>query len=194
MISTNKSPRDRAVDHGDDLAVDIERVANRDFAALERIHRRFGGKLAAICLRITGSSETAEDALQEVYIKLWNRAGSYDRNLSRPMVWLSTLARNSAIDLARAQRRSQSASLPDDYDEVDHSPPVDDCLIEKERQMKAVELLETLAEEQREYIRDIYFKGLSYTDLAEQHGIPVGTVKSRIHRGLVAIKKAWKID
>jgi RNA polymerase sigma factor (sigma-70 family) len=193
MSYPNKSPRKHAV-NADDLAFDIERVANRDFAALTRIHQCFGSRLAAICLRITGSSESAEDALQEVYIKLWNRAASYDRSLSSPMVWLSTLTRNSAIDLARAQRRSQSVSLPDNYDEVDHSPPVDDWLIEKERQMKAIELLEALAEEQREYIRDIYFKGLTYTDLAEQHGVPVGTVKSRIHRGLAAMKKAWKID
>ena len=77
---------------GDHLACDIERVAARDFAALARIHVRFGGKLGAICLRITGSSESAEDALQEAYIKLWNRAGSYDRSISCPMVWRGTLA------------------------------------------------------------------------------------------------------
>ena len=132
--------------------------------------------------------------MQEVYIKLWNSAASYDRNLSRPMVWLGTLARNCAIDLARAQRRRQNASLPSDYDVVDHSPLVDDHLIAQEREMKAISLLETLAEEQRELIRDIYLKGLSYADLSEQHGIPVGTVKSRIHRGLLVMKKAWKLD
>lgn len=101
-----------------DLALDIEHVALHDLKALNRIHHHCGGKLAAICLRIAGSSERAVDALQETYIKLWNRAGSYDRNLSRPIVWLSTLARNSAIDLSRAERRRQSTSLPLDYDEV----------------------------------------------------------------------------
>ncbi len=194
MKHADRSPRNGAASVGDDLAFDIERVALRDFAALTRIQRRQGGKLAAICLRITGNSESAEDALQEVYIKLWNSAASYDRGLSRPMVWLGTLARNCAIDLARAQRRRQNASLPIDYDIVDHTPLADDNMIERERQMKAVDLLETLAEEQRELIRDIYLKGLSYADLSQQHGIPVGTVKSRIHRGLIVMKKAWKFD
>lgn len=194
MNCADRSPNTAAGSADDDLAFDIEQVGVRDFAALARIHQRCGGKLGAICLRITGSGESAEDALQEVYIKLWNRAASYDRRLSRPIIWLSTLARNSAIDLARAQRRSQSASLPSDYDAVDHSPSVDDSLIEKERQMRAIELLETLADEQREHIRDIYLKGLSYADLSQQHGIPVGTIKSRIHRGLTAMKKAWKVD
>lgn len=194
MKYADRSPGKNAASVGDELAGDIERVALRDFAALTRIHRRYGGKLAAICLRITGNTESAEDALQEVYIKLWNCAASYDRGLSRPMVWLGTLARNCAIDLARAQRRRQNASLPTDYDIVDHSPLADDRLIEKEREMKAVDLLETLAAEQRELIRDIYFEGLSYADLSQQHGIPVGTVKSRIHRGLIVMKKAWTSD
>jgi RNA polymerase sigma-70 factor (ECF subfamily) len=184
----------QVVDIDDYLANDIERAACRDFAALERLHQCVGGKLAAICLRITGSSESAEDALQEVYIKLWNRAGSYDRSLSRPMTWLSTLARNTAIDLARAQRRTQADTLPFDFDDEDLSPRVDDCLIEQERQRKAVNLLERLGDKQRELIREVYLRGSSYSELSEQLGIPVGTIKSRIHRGLVTLKRSWKGD
>ena len=179
----------------EDLADEIERVSGRDFGALARIHQRHGGRLAAICLRITGSSESAEDALQEVYIKLWNRAGSYDRELSRPMTWLGTIARNTAIDLARAQkRRSMADTLPIAPDDEDRSPRIDDCLIEEERQRKAVNLLEGLSEKQRELIRDIYLGGLTYTELSERHGIPVGTIKSRIHRGLLTLKRSWKGD
>ena len=179
---------------GDDLALDIELVAIHDLAALARIHCRFGKKLAAICLRVTGSSDSAEDALQETYINLWNRAGSYDRNLSRSIIWLSTLTRNSAIDLVRAQVRRRTASLPPDYDTEDCSPRIDDLLIAKERQIRAVKLLEALAVGQRGHIKDIYLKGLTYVDLSKQQGIPVGTVKSRVHRGLTAMKKAWNVD
>lgn len=183
-----------AVDADNDLAHDIERVAFRDLAAMTRIHERAGKKMAAICLRITGTSETAEDALQEAYIKLWNRAGTYDRRLSGPMTWLGTLARNSAIDLARAQRRTQADSLPMDFDDEDRGPAIDDCLIEKERQLKAINLLEELGDKQRELIRDVYLRGLTYSEVSEQLGIPVGTIKSRIHRGLTALKRSWKGD
>jgi RNA polymerase sigma-70 factor (ECF subfamily) len=178
----------------DDLACDIERVALHDVTALRRIQVHFGGKLGAVCLRITGCGETAEDALQECYIKLWNRAESYDRSRSRPIVWLGTLARNCAIDLARYQRRTRVASLPSDYDAVDTSPPADHCLIEQERQARAVALLETLGLHQREHIRDIYLNGLSYSELSEHHGIPVSTIKSRTYRGLMAMKRAWNVD
>ena len=184
----------QVVDIDDDLANDIERAASRDLAALARLHHCVGGKLGAICLRITGSSESAEDALQEVYIKLWNRAGSYDRSLSRPMTWLSTLARNTAIDLARAQKRTWADTLPFDFDDEDLSPRVDDCLIEQERQRKAVKLLERLGDKQRELIREVYLRGLTYAELSEQLGIPVGTIKSRVHRGLVTLKRSWKGD
>lgn len=182
------------VDVDEELAFDIECVAAKELAAMKRIHERVSGKLAAICLRITGNSEAAEDALQEVYIKLWNRAGTYDRRLSRPMTWLGTLARNSAIDLARAHRRTQADSLPIDFDDEDCSPGIDECLIQKERQRKAVNLLETLGVTQRELIRDVYLRGLTYSEVSEQLGIPVGTIKSRVHRGLTVLKRSWKGD
>ena len=199
MNLANQAPGRAAVGADDDLSFDIEQVASRDFAAMARIHQRFGGKLSAICLRITGSSESADDALQEVYVKLWNRAASYDRRLSRPIIWLSTLARNSAIYLARAQRRNRTGRLLGHYDEANDSSHVDDYLIEQERQLNAIEMLETpgpemLGDQQHEHIRDTYLKGLTYADLSRQHGIPVGMIKSRIHLGLLAMKKARDVD
>jgi len=176
------------------LADDLQRIADRDLAALNRLFQATYGKLLAICLRITRDRESAEDVLQEVYVKIWNRAAGYDRNQAKPMVWLGRLARNSAIDWYRAQARRRTYDLHGGYDVHDTPRLIDDELIEREQQNIAMALLDELREDQKDTIREIYFEGLTYAQLAERDGIPLGTVKSRIHRTLIQLSRKWHRD
>jgi len=176
------------------LADDLERIADRDLAALNRLYQATYGRLLGICLRITRDRESAEDVLQEVYVKIWNRAAGYDRSRAKPMVWLGRLARNSAIDWYRAQARRRTYDLHGEHEVHDSTRLIDEELIEREQQNIAMALLEGLRDDQKDTIREIYFEGLTYTQIAERDGVPLGTVKSRIHRTLIQLGRKWHRD
>lgn len=176
------------------LADDLERIGDRDLAALNRLFQATYGKLLGICLRITRDRESAEDVLQEVYVKIWNRAAGYDRHRAKPMVWLGRLARNSAIDWYRSQSRRRANDLLGEHDVQDDTRLIDEELIAREEQSIAMALLDGLRDDQKDTIRKIYFEGLTYAQLAERDGIPLGTVKSRIHRTLIQLSQKWHRD
>lgn len=196
MASERASHADKAQPNACDvtLADDLERIAGRDLAALNRLYQATYGKLLGICLRITRDRESAEDVLQEVYVKIWNRAAGYDRSRSKPMVWLGRLARNSAIDWYRAQARRRTYDLQGEHQVHDSTRLIDEELIEREQQNIAMALLEGLRDDQKDTIREIYFEGLTYAQIAERDGVPLGTVKSRIHRTLIQLGRKWHRD
>jgi RNA polymerase sigma-70 factor (ECF subfamily) len=190
-MSPDGSP-DRST--GQALAEELVRVGKRDMAALRRLYLVTSGRLFGICLRITRNADTSEDVLQEVYIKVWNRAVGYDPARAHPMAWLSTIARNSAIDSYRAQYRlskQDSADLPFADECV---PSVDEELISEQEEARAHSLIAELEAQPQEHIRDIYLNGLTYAELADLHGVPVGTIKSRIHRALIVLNRRWESD
>lgn len=191
-INSSQDAKSNAYDFA--LADDLERIADRDLAALNRVFQATYGKLLAICLRITRDRESAEDVLQEVYVKIWNRAAGYDRNRAKPMVWLGRLARNSAIDWYRAQARRRMHDLHGEHEVHDSTRLIDEELIEREQQNIAMALLDGLRDDQKDTIREIYFEGLTYAQLAERDGVPLGTVKSRIHRTLIQLSQKWHRD
>ena len=201
-VGPGRAVSDRDTDPGqrmdrhlpDSLAECLTRIGNREVDALSDLYRATSSRLLAICLRITQSRVAAEDVLQEVYLKIWNRAAGYDPERAEPMVWLSTLARNSAIDWYRAQARKPVATLADAGILIDEAAPADEAMIERERTEQVASILGDLRSEHREMIRAIYFEGLTYAELAEREGVPLGTVKSRIHRILAVMAKAWCHD
>lgn len=173
------------------LATDLVLVGQRDLAALRRLYDRTAGRLLTICVRITGTREAGEDVLQEVFIKVWNRAGGYDRERARPISWLATIARNCAIDTYRAQLRRKVDHDVRVVGIVDDAQLIDQQLIEGQDTHDALSLVDGLPTLQREQIRDIYLQGLSYVELSERYGEPVGTIKSRVHRGLAVLNSRW---
>ncbi len=159
--------------------------------AAAELYNATSARLLAICTRITQDRAAAEDVLQEVFIKVWNRAAGYDRSRAEPIVWLATLARNSSIDWYRAHRRHISYSLPDDDVVKDSAPLIEEELIVREQSERAMLMVDGLRDEQRASVRAIYYEGLTYAELAVREGVPVGTVKSRIHRILSSLNRAW---
>ncbi|MEO7550099.1 MAG: sigma-70 family RNA polymerase sigma factor [Croceibacterium sp.] len=162
--------------------------------ALHRVYKATSRNLFAICMRVTRNRETAEDVLQEVYIKIWNRAAGYDRARAHPLVWLSAIARNSAIDAVRAQGRHQSQDLSSVPELVDDSAPVDEDMVAREQEQRALSMLDELAPDQQEHIKALYFHGMTYGELANQEGVPLGTIKSRVRRGLILLNERWAND
>ena len=93
------------------LIADLDRVARGDERALRDVYDATSAKLFGVCLRISGDRDAAEDILQQVYLKVWDRAGRFDAERASPITWLCTIARNTAIDWRRSAppRRSPAA-------------------------------------------------------------------------------------
>lgn len=166
-----------------------------DRAAFERVYRLTSPKLFGICLRICGSRPAAEDVLQEVYAAIWKRAGGYDPGRSSPITWLATIARNRAIDWRRAHRHAApAASLDDAGDVVDPAALAPDTMMLDEADRHLHRCLDTLEAIQRESIRTAFFGGLTYAELATRDAVPLGTVKSRVRRGLARLRECLDRD
>lgn len=176
----------------DELTAMMRRVAGRDEAALRVLYQRTSAKLYGICLRLLGDDGEAQDVLQEVYVTVWNKAGSFDAARASPITWLATLARNRAIDRLRTRGGAQGARLGDDLDAAagvaDERPSSFDVLEQAEDSFRLHRCLEELEEKARGMIRAAFFDGASYPQLALAAGVPLPTVKSRIRRGLMRLR------
>lgn len=165
------------------LNADIARVAAGDRAALRRVYAATSAKLFGICLRFAADRDAAEDALQETYVKVWRRADRFDPARAGAMTWMSLIARGTAIDGARAAGRTQRTTEA----VYEHAAIVETT---SERDTQALdECLGTLDGGTRGVILSAFFDGYSYDELARRAEVPLGTMKSRIRRGLMALRR-----
>lgn len=175
------------------LADSLMAAGNGDREALRQIYLATAGQLYALAIRITESRTGAEDVLQEVFIKVWNRAAGFDPERADAMAWLATITRNAAIDWYRAHRRhivvgdDSAILLVEDDAEL-----VEDRMIRQDLQARALQHLGDLPASQESEIRQAFFQGLTYAQLADAKGLPLSTLKSRIRRTLTALRA--KID
>lgn len=168
----------------------LSRVAAQDRAALRVLYDRTSAKLFGICVRICADEGGAEDVLQEVYISVWNRAAGFDAERSSPITWLATIARNRAIDWRRARRHVDS-TLPVEAaaDVVDPMADAPQLIDDARASVQLHSCLDTLEKRTCDAIREAYFGGFSYAELADKGAVPLGTMKSWIRRGLDRLRK-----
>jgi RNA polymerase sigma-70 factor (ECF subfamily) len=173
----------------DALRAAMLRLAEGDRSALEEIYRATRVKLFGICLRILGDRKEAEDALQDVYVNLWQRADRYDPTRASPIAWLAAFARNRAIDRLRTGKvRSGAVPVEEAAPLADDSPLAEALLIDLERNAQIHTCLGALDKRTQDHIRAAFFEGRTYAELAEQAGVPLGTMKSWIRRGLMRLR------
>jgi len=182
---TSRSPEYEAAV---DVAL-IERIAARDECAVGELYDRHSGLLYSLALRVLGDQGHAEDVLQDVFFSLWTRAHTYDVALGSPVAWLVRITRNRAIDRLRAAGTLRRAALAPTLDKPSPATP-EDCASMNERWQAAARALQTLPPEQRLLVEDAYFLGLSHGDLAARHGLPLGTVKSRLRSGMQTLRQS----
>ncbi len=145
-------------------------------------------KLFGICLRISHDREGAEDILQDVYVKVWRHAASYDAAKASPVTWLAMIAHNAAIDWMRVEHRHLGV-VSDEIAEVTDMSPLADSEIENAEGYRRLQAcLDALEPRQSGAIRNAFFNGQTYQQLADRDGTPIGTIKSWIRRGLLQLK------
>ena len=138
-----------------DIETLIARMALGDRAAFSQLYAATSAKLFGIALRVLDNRAEAEDALQEIYVKLWHNAGRYQSNGLSPMTWLITVARNHAIDRLRA-RKAGTADMDEAADLADLSPGPEDQLIAASDRAALTRCLATLDPDRAEAVRRAY--------------------------------------
>jgi RNA polymerase sigma-70 factor (ECF subfamily) len=177
-------------DSPDSLDAALVRLAGGEVAALEQIYRNSAPRLLAVCIRVLGDRSEAEDALHDTYVRLAVSARGYRSGQGSAIGWLITIARNLSIDRLR-NRASRGYPLPVEAAAQfpDPAPGADECLLAGESAQRIEGCLGTLDEVQRGAIRSAFFNGQTYSQLAEAEGVPLGTMKSWIRRGLARLKQ-----
>jgi RNA polymerase sigma factor (sigma-70 family) len=173
----------------------MRRLAQGERAALGEVYSATHAKLFGIALRILGNRSDAEDAVQEVYVDLWHKAGRYEPGRASPISWLAVFARNRAIDRLR-RRNTAAPAAPVEAAEALPAPEAlaEEQLIDAEREARIHACLAALQDGQRRAIRSAFFEGQTYASLAERQGVPLGTMKSRVRRALAALKACLEQD
>jgi len=169
-------------------------VAEGENAAMHRLYVRTSRELYSLCFSFIQNREASEDVVHEVYLKVWNRAASYDHTKGTPMAWLTRIARNSAIDWIRTQKRRQTTGDDRLIFVVDQSETAEEMLIREEQSDIVRQQVENLASADANLIRSAYLRGMTYSEVANETGLPLGTVKTRIRRGLRIMRERMTHD
>lgn len=176
----------QAPDHKNDAAL-IVCIRAGDQSAMADLYDRYAGVVYGVALRVLANTAAAEDVVQEVFLQLWRNPQAFDADRGRLAPWLAVIARNRAIDHLRKR------PIEDDLDELPISSGVD--LESDSAQKLAIEkirgVLALLPQDQRKALEMAFFEGMTHSEIAGKTGEPLGTVKTRIRTGLLALRKAF---
>jgi len=169
-----------------DDATLIASLVARDGEALRKLYDKYSNLVYAVALRTLGETSAAEDVLQEIFLQIWTRPASFDASRGSLPAWLSVLARNRSIDLRRKRRPQvdvEEVSLPTSFS-------LEDEAVRQAVASKARACMSNMPAEQRRDVEMAFFDGLTHTEIAEKTSQPLGTVKTRIRTGLIALRRA----
>lgn len=175
----------------------ILRIRRGDQGAFSALYDRLSRPLYSLALKILGDASEAQDALQEVFVQIWSRAGTYDPEKSSVFSWAVLLTRSRAIDRLRARERRFRVVVASTADEDKAAQVTDASVVESaadtvNRNDEAAHvrsLLNNLPLEQQQAIDLAFFRHLTHHEIAAQLGQPLGTVKARIRRGLLKLRE-----
>jgi RNA polymerase sigma factor (sigma-70 family) len=178
----------------DEWQLKLLKVAeSQDKKAFSELFAHFGPKIKAFAMAkpyTSNPSQFADELIQEVMIKIWNKADNYNPNVAGASTWIFTIARNCRIDLIR---KNQRHSFPLESDELFEIEDEDSVLQFQSVQQQNYErdlreCLNQLPHEQAQIIAKVYMEGKSHNEVAEELGLPLGTVKSRVRLALTKLK------
>lgn len=173
-----------------DWADHVTRVRlHRDQAAFAALFDHFAPRVKGFLMKSGASEPLAEECAQEVMATLWHKAHLFDASRAAVSTWIFTIARNKRIDALRKQRRPEPEDIPWGPEE---EPDQNDALALREETEKLGAALAQLPEKQRVLIERAYFADLSHSEIAEETGLPLGTIKSRIRLALERLRHAMQ--
>lgn len=186
-ICNSKREREVEGDHAyKDEALLYADLKAKKRGAFEYLYDNYSPALFGVILNILRDQESSNDALQEVFVKIWNNFDSYYPQKSRLYTWMLNIARNHAIDKLRSRSTANRKDVSKDKDFIkqhdrEAAPFVEGIGLNK--------LVEHLEKDQKIIIDLLYFKGFTQAEVAEELNIPLGTVKSRVRQGVQKLRK-----
>lgn len=170
-----------------DITKLIVRTSMKDRNAFDLLYRQTSAKLFGVCLRILRDRAEAEEALQEVYVKIWTKADRFAVSDLSPISWLVAVARNHAIDRIRA-RRAAAADLDEAADVADPRPGPEALALAGSERVRIFQCMEMLEKDRADAVRGAYLSGDSYAELAERFGVPLNTMRTWLRRSLLKLR------
>jgi RNA polymerase sigma-70 factor (ECF subfamily) len=171
-----------------DIADLLARCALRDRAAFRTLYVRTSAKLFGVTLRILKDRSEAEEALQEVYVKIWERADRFRLGAYSPISWLVAVARNHSLDRLRG-RRPQSDDIDAALDIADAGPSPEQAAIGRSERGRIEDCLARLEPDRADAVRGAYLDGDSYEELATRFGVPLNTMRTWLRRSLLRLRE-----
>jgi RNA polymerase sigma-70 factor (ECF subfamily) len=179
----------------------IARIGCGDQSAFSALYDRLSGPLYSLALKMLGDAGDAQDALQDVFLQIWSRAGTYDPEQSSVFSWTVLLTRSRVIDRLRARGRRLRVVVASTDDKENRTDVADASTIESaadtadknDEAARVRFVLNNLPSEQREAIELAFFEHLTHHEIAAQLGQPLGTIKARIRRGLLKLRQRLRI-
>jgi len=171
-------------------AAEIIAIRDRqDQAAFARLFQHFAPRIKGFLMKSGSPADVAEDCAQEVMATVWRKAALFDPSRASASTWIFTIARNKRIDVVRRERRPEPEDLP--WGPEAEADQEDALALEQETE-RLSKAISALPEKQRNLIQRAYFGDLSHRELAEETGLPLGTIKSRIRLALDRLRHEMK--
>lgn len=171
----------------------MQRIEKHDQSALALLYARYGKSIYSLTFRVLQNNVLAEEATQDTFLKVWRMARRWDPGKGQLLSWLLTVARNSAIDRMRQEKRQSMtnvAPLEDTMPIISKTDVPDDPILRDGQLLR--QLIGQLPPEQAQAIELAFFGGLTHSELSVQLKLPLGTVKARIRMGLQKLRNAWE--
>ena len=168
----------------------VERLQRRDAEALGELYDRYGRIVYSLILRVVRDAGTAEDLVQETFLRVWNRVRAFDPEKGSIGPWLLAVARNRAIDYVRSAGGRERNAI--EFEETGHPAlytDIEQDLLQSDQTRRVKAAMEKLSNHHRQVIELAYFEGLSQTEMAERLGQPLGTVKTWVRAALKTLRE-----
>ncbi|WP_317131807.1 MULTISPECIES: RNA polymerase sigma factor [Mucilaginibacter] len=163
-------------------------LRHREKIAVEALYDMYSASLFGVISRIINDTAIAEDVLQETFVKIWHSFSSYSTEKGRLFTWMVNIARNLAIDKTRSKdfkNQNKNQDIENNVTFIDEQRNT----VYKPELMGVKNLVQTLKPEQRLIIELVYFKGYTHVEAAEELGIPLGTIKTRLRMAILELRK-----
>lgn len=169
-----------------ELALLLGRVAEGDRAAFETLYRRTSGKLFGAAIAIMRRRDSAEDVVQEAFLRVWKSAGQYRPGRGAAITWMVAIVRNLAIDKLRSAALERHEEMSDDI-AADVPDPIF-ALADRDDEARLTRAIAALDPDKRALLIAAYIRGESRAKLAKRFGAPVNTIKTWLHRTVAELR------
>ena len=163
-------------------------LRNREKIAIEALYDMYSSSLFGVISRIVVDTAAAEDVLQETFVKIWHSFSGYSTEKGRLFTWMVNIARNLAIDKIRSKdfkNQNKNQELENNVTFIDEQRNT----VYKPELLGIKDLVQTLKPEQKSILELVYFKGYTHVEAADELGVPLGTIKTRLRMGIHELRK-----